>query len=128
MAAAHGSSTSFEEHLAREIGASERLRAAVLVWILVALMALFVIGYALFREQYREQYRQFFATPAAGIYLVAILTLLLCYEAAILRVLGRRPASEAGVPAVLRYLNAFIEASVPSVIILAGARDRKSVV
>ncbi|MGH9576805.1 MAG: adenylate/guanylate cyclase domain-containing protein, partial [Terriglobales bacterium] len=123
MPAAHASTTSFEEHLAREIGASERLRAAVLVWILVALMVFLVIGYALFREQYREQYRELFATPAAGIYLLASLALLLCYEVAILWVLGRRPAGESGVRAALRYLNAFIEASVPSVIILAVASE-----
>ena len=123
MPAARRSSASFEEHLAREIGASERLRAAVLVWILGAMIAFFALGYALFREQYREQYRVFFATPAAGIYLLAILALLLCHEVAILRVLGRRPASDAGVPAMLRYLNAFIEASVPSVIILAAASE-----
>ena len=123
MPAARGSTASFEEHLAREIVASERLRAAVLVWILVALMVFLAIGYALFREQYREQYRELFATPAAGIYLLASLALLLCYEAAILWVLGRRPAGESGVRAALRYLNAFIEASVPSVIILAVASE-----
>ncbi len=124
MLAAHGSSASFEEHLAREIGASERLRAAVLVWILVALMVFFVmVFFVIAYTPLREQYRQHFATPAAGIYLFAILALLLCHEAVILRVLGRRPAGEAGVPAVLRYLNAFIEVSVPSVIILAVASE-----
>ena len=50
MSAARRSSASFEEHLAREIGASERLRAAVLVWILGAMIAFFALDYALFRE------------------------------------------------------------------------------
>ena len=127
MVAEHASTASFDEHLAREIGASERLRTAVLVWILVALMVFLMIGYVLAHEKYREQYRALFATSAAGIYLLTGLALLLCYEVAILWALGRRPAGKSGVRAALRYLNAFVEASVPSVIILAVANETRPV-
>ena len=123
-----GRAATFEDHLAREILAGERLRAAVLVWILVALMVISLMAFfVVVSGPLREQYRQLFASPAAGLYFFAILATLLCYEVAMLRVLGRRPADEAGVPAALRYVNAFVEVSVPSAIILAVANEIRPV-
>jgi len=114
------SPASFEEHLAREIGASERLRSAMLVRILSVLIVFFGVMNLLFREEYMRQ----FASLAAFAYVFAILAVLLGYEYAILRWFSR---GAAGLSGGLRYASAFIEASVPSAIILAVASESNPV-
>src|SRR5512147_1580915 len=119
MPAPQASAATFEEHLSREIGESERLRAALLLRIAAALIVFFGAMYLLFRDTYRQH----FSSTAGLAYVLAILGLLACHEYAILRALGRRPPGAAGVPDRLRYLNTLIETSVPSAIILAVASE-----
>jgi adenylate cyclase len=110
---------SFEDHLAREIVHSERMRMAILAGVLGALIALTGLMFALFRDDYRHQ----FSTPRPAITMVLILALLLGYELAIRELIGRRLRQGRGLPAALRYLNAFIETSVPSILIVVVARE-----
>ena len=111
--------TSFEDHLAREIIHSERMRMAILAGLLGALIAIFGLLYALFGEDYLQR----FLTPAAFFYIIAVIALLLCYELAIRHLIGRRLRQGRGVPGALRYLNAFVETSVPSILILLVSRE-----
>ena len=109
----------FDDHLAREIIHSERKRMAILAGLLGVLIVFYGLGYALFRNDYLLR----FLTPAAFFYIIAVTALLLCYELAIWYLLGRWLRGGRGVPGALRYLNAFVETSVPSILILLVSRE-----
>ena len=110
---------SFEDHLAREIIHSERLRMAILAGLLGVIIVFYGLGYALFREG--DLLR--LLTPTAFLYIIAVIALLLCYELAIRYLFGRWLRRGRGVPVALRYLNAFVETSVPSILILLVSRE-----
>src|SRR5688572_16418717 len=105
----------FDEHLAREILASERVRIGILIRVVVALLVFFSVFAVLFRGTYL----QFFAGPGGMLYAGAILVALLGYELAIRSVIDSRLARGRSLPQGLRYLNALVETSVPSLMILA---------
>ena len=109
----------FEDHLAREIIHSERMRMAILAGLLGLLIVIFGLIFALFREDYQRH----FTMPGAFARIGATVALLLCYELAIRHLIGRWLSRGGRVPGILRYLNAFIETSVPSILILLIARD-----
>ena len=92
---------SFEDHLAREIIHSERMRMAILAGLLGVLLVFYGLGYALFREDYQ----QLFSRPRAFVHAGSIFALLLCYELAIRHLIGRRLGQGRGVPNALRYLT-----------------------
>jgi adenylate cyclase len=117
------SGSSFEEHLAREIIRSERVRMAVLAGLLGALIVFLGAMYALFQEDYGRH----FATPRAIRRILVVLVVLLCYELTVRAVIGRRLRQGKSVPHALRYLNAFVETSVPSILILLVARETNPV-
>ncbi|MFZ2649115.1 MAG: hypothetical protein WA210_03315 [Burkholderiaceae bacterium] len=81
---------SFEDHLAREIIHSERMRMAVLAGLLGVLIVFYGVGYALFRIDHLLR----FLTPSVFFYIIAVIALLLCYELAIRTLFG--PCSAAG--------------------------------
>jgi adenylate cyclase len=110
---------SFEDHLAREILASERLRIATLARVLAALIVFFGAMFALFHDSYLKH----FATPAGVVYAGLILVLLLAYELAVLRAAGRWQEDGRRIPPTLGYVNALVETSVPSLLIVAIARE-----
>jgi len=105
----------FDEHLAREILASERVRIGILIRVVVALLVFFSVFAVLFRGTYL----QFFAGPGGMLYAGAILVALLVYELAIRSVMGRWLEQGRSIRPGLRYLNALVETSVPSLMILA---------
>lgn len=113
----------FEDHLAREIIHSERMRMAILAGLLGVLLVIAVLMFALFRDDYRRH----FSTPRAFFHIGAVLALLLCYELAVRHLIGRWLRRGAGVPLALRYVNAFVETSVPTVIIVLVARETNPV-
>lgn len=117
------SASAFEEHLAREILHSERMRMGLLAGLLCALIAFFVAIYV----QYRDVYILHFSTPAAMAYVITILAALLCYELTVRHVVGWRLRRTLAVPTSLRYLNALVETSVPSILILAVASETNPV-
>ncbi len=93
---------------------------AILAGLLGVLLVFYGLGYALFRNDYHLL--RFF-TPAAFFYIIAVIALLLCYELAIRYLVGRWLRQGRGVPGALRYLNAFVETSVPSILILLVSRE-----
>ena len=113
------SDASFEDHLAREIILSERMRMAILAGLSGVLIVFYGLGYALCREDNLLR----FLTPAVFLYIIAVIALLLCYELFIRYLIGRWLRRGKGVPGALRYLNAFVETSVPSILILLVSRE-----
>lgn len=111
--------SSFEDHLAREIIHSERMRMAILAGMLGTLLVFYGLGYALFRNVPMLR----FLPPGVYFYILAVIALLLCYELAIRYLLGRWLRRGKGVPGALRYLNAFVETSVPSILIILVSRE-----
>ena len=94
---------------------------AILAGLLGVLIVFFGLLYALFREEYL----QIFSRPKAFNYAGAVLALLLCYELGIRHLIGRWLRQGRSVPSALRYLNAFVETSVPSILIVLVAREIK---
>jgi len=123
MSAQVAPAASFEEHFAREILASERARAGVLAAALAALLLFFGAMYALFHGVYL----QYFSGPRTFVRVALILGGVLAYTLAVRRVMDRRLRVDRAAPQGLRYLNAFVETSVPSLLILAMARDANPV-
>ena len=113
----------FEHYLAREIVHSERMRMAILAGLLGALIAVFGVLYLLFGKDHLQR----FLTPSAFIYIFSVVALLLCYELAIRHMIGRWLEQGRTVPSALRYLNAFVETSVPSLLIVLVARETSPV-
>ena len=92
---------------------------AILAGLLGVLIVFFGLLYALFHEDYLQR----FLSPAAFIYMLALIGLLVCYELAIRHRIGRWLEQGRSVPDALRYLNAFVETSVPSVLIYLVSRE-----
>ena len=92
---------------------------AILAGLLGVLIVFYGLGYALSRKD--ELLR--FLTPAVFFYIIAVIALLICYELAIRHLIGRWLRRGKSVPGALRYLNAFVETSVPSILILLVARE-----
>ena len=109
---------SFEDHLAREIVQSERMRMAILAGLLGVIIVFYSLGYAFHKDDLLR-----FLTPAVFVYIIAVVALLLCYELGIRYLFGRWLLRGRGVPVALRYLNAFVETSVPSILILLVSRE-----
>ena len=117
------SASELDEHFAREILQSERVRMAVLAGLLGALIAFLGGMYALFHDDYLRH----FATPRAIRRILLVLIVLLGYEFVARHVVGRRLRQGKSVPHALRYLNAFVETSVPSILIVLVARETNPV-
>ena len=109
---------SIEERLTREILRSERTRMLILAGLSSALAVCFPALVLVFRQDYVR----IFGT-AWVLQVIAVFVLLAAYELAIRRVIGRRLARGHTVPRPLRFLNAFVETSVPSIRIVIAARQ-----
>ena len=109
---------SFDEHLAREIIRSERTRMALLAWLLGAVAVIFPI----FAFSYREYYLHTFRTPRAAVVIVTVCVLLVAYELFVRWLIGRRLESARPLPSALRYWNALVETSMPTMLIVLVSR------
>jgi adenylate cyclase len=98
---------------------SERLRMAILAGLLGAMMVVSSLLYAVVDA---SQVRRFMA-PGVFSQIMAVFAVLICYELAVRRLVGRRARAGKTVPVALRYLNAFVETSAPSVAIFLVARQ-----
>src|SRR6185436_1518232 len=103
----------FEERLTREILQSERTRMLILAGLSGSLVATFP-AHAL---------RSGIFGTAWALQVVAVFVLLASYELTIRQVVGRRLGQGKTLPRPLRFLNAFVETSVPSILILLGSRQ-----
>jgi adenylate cyclase len=91
--------------------------------ILAGLLGLLIVFFGLLIALFRDDYQQIVSRPKAFNQAGAMFALLLCYELGIRHLIGRWLREGRAVPGVLRYLNAFVETSVPSVLILLLARE-----
>ena len=110
---------SFEEHLAREIMRSERTRTAILAGVLGAVVVLFPA----FALAYRSYYVDTFGSPAAAVKIVVVCGVLVAYELFVRWVIGRRLESARPLPPALRYWNALVETSMPTILIVLVSRN-----
>jgi adenylate cyclase len=92
---------------------------AILAGLMGVLLVFYGLGYGLFRDNYLLR----FLTPAVFFTIIAAVALLLCYELAIRHLFGRWLRRGSGVPGAFRHLNAFVETSVPSILILLVSRE-----
>ncbi|TAK52967.1 MAG: adenylate/guanylate cyclase domain-containing protein [Betaproteobacteria bacterium] len=104
----------FEDHLAREILQSERMRLAILAGIFALLMVLFPLFALVFREDYLRNFR---SVGMIG-YALGVAAALVAYELLMRGVLGRQLAAGRTPSPLLRFWNALIETSVPTVLML----------
>ncbi len=111
--------STFNDHLDREILASELRRIGILVRVLGALIVFFGVMFTLFRDEYLLQFSSTTAVAAIEV----ILGLLLAYELIVLRIMRRSRDAGRRISTGLRYRNAFVETSVPSLLILAIAHE-----
>jgi adenylate cyclase len=102
-----------EERLTREILQSERTR----MLILAGLSGLLVVTFPV------HALRSGIFGTAWALQVVAVFALLACYELTIRQILGRRLEQGKTLPRRLRFLNAFVETSVPSIVMLLGSRQ-----
>jgi len=114
---------SFDEHFAREIVHSERLRVGMLAAVIAGLLAFLCVLYLQFHDTYVRE----FASPTTARKLGLVLGCLVVYEFIVYRVLAWRQSSGRAFPEPLRYLNAFVETSVPSLLIVLVAQDTNPV-
>ena len=104
----------FEDHLAREILQSERMRLAILAGIFALLTVVFPLFALVFREDYL---RNFHSVGMIG-YALGVAAALVAYELLMRTILGRQLAAGRTPSPLLRFWNAFIETSVPTVLML----------
>jgi len=108
----------FEVRLTREILQSERARMLILAGVSGSLAVLFpALAFVL-----RQSDARLFRTTWV-VHVLAVLILLAGYELAVRHVIGRRLAQGKVLPRWLRFWNAFVETSVPSILMVIGARQ-----
>jgi adenylate cyclase len=95
--------------------------------ILAGLLGVLVVFFGLLYTVFHEIYVQRFVTPAAFTHMFAVICLLVAYELAVRHRIGRWLEQGRSVPGVLRYVNAFVETSVPSVLMYLVARETSPV-
>lgn len=110
---APASEAAFERALSGEIVASELIRVRVLSIVLALLLLseqlLFLFGHDLLEQVTRQPVSIFLPLRTMGPFVL--------YEALVLYMLGRRVASGRHMPRVLRFVNAAVETSLPTVIL-----------
>lgn len=104
----------FEDHLTREILQSERMRMAILAAILALLMVLLPLVALVFSDDYQ---RNFGSMRMVG-YAAGVAAALVAYELLVRAILGRLLAAGRMPSPLLRFLNAFIETSTPTALML----------
>jgi adenylate cyclase len=113
----------FEDHLAREILQSERMRMAILA----AILALLALLLPLFALVFREDYLLNFRSHRMVGYAVAVAAGLVAYELVVRAILGRMLAAGRMPSPWLRYWNAFIETSTPTLVMLVMGKFANAV-
>jgi adenylate cyclase len=107
-----------DERLGREILQSERTRMLILAGVSGSL----VIVFPLLVFAFRRENTPIFGGPWA-LQVLAVFVLLAVYELMVRQVIARRLARGETVPRPLRFLNALVETSVPSLLMVIAARQ-----
>lgn len=109
----------FEAHLAREIVESERWRMAILAVLFALVMLLMLVFTAVFRDERVP----FVRSPMTLLLACAVSGAMVAYELLVRQVLLRMLRRGTMPPTELRFLNALVETSVPSFLIMLVARE-----
>lgn len=107
----------FEQQLSNETLSSERLRASILAGLFTLMAFAFFVLYTFFQDEYLRIFDSHLPVYAILIFLGGVIA----YETIIMLVLGYRIRKRKAIPELLRYWNAFLETSTPSVLILIVA-------
>ena len=110
-----------EDRLTREILQSERTRMLILAGLSGALVVIFPVLVLVVRV-FRPSYAGIWGT-AWAVQVLVVFVLLAAYELAIRQVVGRRLETGKFLPRRLRFWNAFVETSVPSILIVIASRQ-----
>jgi len=113
------SAMSFETHLSREMVHSERLRTTILA----ASFALIAVMVAVFTWAFRDSAVPFLRSPQTLHRILGAMAGLIAYELWVRFVLGHLLRQGKAPPAALRYLNALVETSMPSLLIVLLTRE-----
>jgi len=111
--------TNFESHLAREMVLSERLRTGILA----ALFALIAALVVLFTWAYRDSAVPFLRQPETLHRILTVMGGLIAYELWVRAVLGYLLRQDSSPPTAIRYVNALIETSMPSMLVFVLSRE-----
>ena len=107
----------FETALRREVARSERLRLRAIAIVLLSLLALILVVFVAMPEAVQRM------LPGADIAMpLTVFLPFIAYEGAALAIVGGFIARDRELPAIGRFVNAAIETSMPSVIILSTLR------
>jgi adenylate cyclase len=104
----------FEEQLATEILASERMRSTVLAALFSSVGIVFATLFFFFRSEYA---RVFGGRTPFGL-IVGFLTIIILYEVLVRFMIGRFIVTHRKIPEPLRYANAFLETSTPTLLMI----------
>ncbi len=107
----------FEKAFARETGVNERMRAKILAGVFGGAFIILITAYFTIRDEYLRFFPEEFLIP-----LFVVIGCLATYEGLLYFGLGFWIRRLGRVPDMLRFGNAFIEASIPTVIILIAIR------
>lgn len=114
----------FEAHFTREMFESERMRMKVLAMIFAGLMAAF----PLFAWVFRADYQAFFRSYAPLVHAMAVCGAMIAYWLLARQLIARVLARGGTPPRALRFVNALIETSVPTMLMAAALREADPVV
>ena len=107
-------SSIFEQQLATEIIASERMRSTVLAALFGSVGIVFIMLFFFFRSEYS---RIFGSEATVGV-IGSFLTIIVLYELLVRFMIGRFIVAHRQIPEALRYVNAFIETSTPTLLMI----------
>jgi len=116
-----GTAAGFEEQRARAILQSERTRMLILAGLSGAVVVIFPLAFLVLTLR-QDPGARVLGTEWA-LQVLAVFVLLTGYELTVRRVVGRRLAQGQSLPRPLRFVNAFVETSVPSLSIVIGSRQ-----
>src|SRR5687767_3108822 len=98
---------------------SERLRSAVLA----AIFAVLMVAFPLVAWIFHDDYRRYFSSYATLGWATGVTGALVAYELLVRYLLGRMLERGIAPPAALRFWNALIETSVPTLLMVLVARE-----
>lgn len=89
---------------------------------LAALLGALLVVIAVLFELYQSDYQRHFASPRGFYASFIVILCLIGYELVVRHVVGRRAGEGKPIPEALRYVNAFVETSVPTLLMILIAR------
>lgn len=101
----------FEKEFSKEILESEKLRATILSTIFICILAYYILITVFFREQLERLFQPGFSRYWIAVFLGAVSL----QQFAVRHAIGWRIRTKRGFPFLLRYWNAFVDTTIPTV-------------